>query len=70
MPRLFTVVIVRCEGMRIPSRERFTFYEAEFMGQHFSRLDISDVKHWVRVAARNRFGRDTQVIFLTESERI
>lgn len=54
----------------MPSRERFTYYEADFAGLHFSRIDIADVKHWVRIAARNRYGNDSQVIFLTESERI
>lgn len=70
MPRLFTVVIAKCEGISLPSREAFTYYEAEFAGIHFSRTDISEVKRWVRVAARNRYGVGTQVIFLTESERI
>lgn len=70
MPRLFTVHIVRCEGIQLPSRERFTYYEAEFAGQHFSRFTADEIKRWVRVSARNRFGKETQVIFLTESERI
>lgn len=70
MPRLFTVRIAKCEGIRLPSREAFTYYETDFAGIHFSRIDIQDVKHWVRVAARNRYGKDSQVIFLTESERI
>jgi hypothetical protein len=69
MPRLFTVVIVTCEGMRIPSRETVTYYQADFAGVHFARDNINDVKHWVRIAARNAYGRDTQIIFLTESER-
>lgn len=70
MPRLFTVVIARCEGTRLPSRERFTYYETDFAGIHFSRTDIADVKHWVRVAARKRYGPETQIIFLTKQEGI
>jgi hypothetical protein len=39
-------------------------YETEFAGLHFSRQHEIDLIHWVRIAARNRYGRDTQVIFL------
>jgi hypothetical protein len=56
--------------MQLPSRRTVTYYEADFAGLHFSRIDIDDVKRWVRVAARHRYGKESQVIFLTSEERI
>ena len=41
-----------------------TYYQTNFAGIHFSRTDLAQLKHWVRVAARNVYGNGTQVIFL------
>lgn len=40
------------------------FYECFFATVHFSRANESDLKKWVRVAARNVYGKGTQVIFV------
>lgn len=70
MPRLFTVVITECVAHRVGSATRFVFYETDFAGIHFSRTDEREVMKWVRVAARNRYGKDSQVIFLHRTEGI
>lgn len=67
-PRLFTVRIVPGRITRLGHGADTVLYEADFAGLHFARTDIRDVRKWVRVAARNRYGKNTQVIFITERE--
>jgi hypothetical protein len=65
MARLFTVVVT---ASVIPHVGRDfagqQVYECDFAGIRFSRQNEADLIHWVRVAAKNRYGKDTQVIFL------
>jgi hypothetical protein len=65
MARLFTVVvsshIIPHVGRDFAGQQ---VYECDFAGIRFSRQHEEDLIHWVRIAARNRYGRDTQVIFL------
>lgn len=72
MARLFTVVITECVAHRLTVGDDsvFTFYETDFAGIHFSRTDERDVMYWVRVAARKRYGKNSQVIFLHRTEGI
>lgn len=63
MARLFTVIVTAYHDTVIGSND-VTTYEADFAGIHFSRQNEQDLIHWVRIAARNAYGRDTQVIFL------
>jgi hypothetical protein len=48
----------------LPAWRMRPVYEADFAGIHFSRDNVSDLKKWVRTAARNVYGNDTQVLFL------
>lgn len=48
---------------------RHVAYETDFGGIHFSRTNLDTLKHWVRVAARNIYGKNTQVIFLERTDQ-
>jgi hypothetical protein len=65
MSRLFTVEVaahvVQNVGRDFAPQQ---VWECDFAGIHFSRENEADLIKWVRVAARNTFGKDTQVIFL------
>jgi hypothetical protein len=65
MTRLYTV---RVSAHIIPHVGRDfagqQVYETDFAGLRFSRQNEADLVHWVRVAAKRRFGPTTQVIFL------
>ncbi len=73
MARLFTV---RVSFEYVPNLSQPVFinglyawrmqriYECDFAGIHFSRENEADMKEWVRKAAKNVYGHDTQVIFL------
>jgi hypothetical protein len=69
MARLFTVVISTGTAQRAGTDDIQDIYECDFAGLHFSRQHEFDLIHWVRIAARNAYGRDTQVIFLHERTR-
>lgn len=64
MARLFTVLVTTYAAQNPLDGMTHRAYEADFAGMHFSRARETDLKHWVRVAARNVYGPDTQIIFL------
>lgn len=66
MARLFTVRVAVSLLHVAGSNGTLTVYEADFAGRHFSRANEADLQHWARIAARNVYGPDTQVIFLHE----
>lgn len=61
--KLFTVEIGIVDAQDVEGRQ-FRFYECWFLDIHFIREKESDVKHWVRVAARNVCGKNTKIIFI------
>jgi hypothetical protein len=65
--RLFTVEVTH---YTVPNPVHYMrpqhVYECWFAEIHFSREHEVNLKHWVRVAARNVYGKDTQVIFVHE----
>lgn len=69
MARLFTVVISRSWVPYAGFRNIHQLVvECEFAGKRFSRENEDDLKKWVRVAAKNVYGKDTQVIFVHSTE--
>lgn len=65
MARLFTVEVTTHIDQNVSRNFSCQqVYECDFAGIHFSRDNEAMMKYWVRVAARNRYGKDTQVIFL------
>jgi hypothetical protein len=66
MARLFTVVIEASEVVYVSfdGPDMWPVYECDFAGIHFSRNDEAILKIWVRKAAKNVYGPNTQVIFL------
>ena len=64
MTRLFTVEVVSYAAQNPLDGLMHKAYEADFGGIHFSRARESDLRHWVRIAAKRIYGKDTQVIFV------
>jgi hypothetical protein len=62
--RLFTVHVITYTAQNPLDGMTHRAYEADFVGLHFSRARETDLKHWVRRAARRVYGPDTQIIFL------
>lgn len=62
--RLFTVEIKFVQAIKWPTGDILQWYECDFAGTHFSRSDEETLKKWVRIMARNVFGRNTLVIFV------
>lgn len=67
--RLITVPVTRFTA-RDTGGNTFTFSEARLRHIHFLRENDADLRFWVRVAARNIYGKQTQVIFVHKESEI
>jgi hypothetical protein len=70
MARLFTVEVTKITAPIPGTDETATWHECDFAGIHFSRSHEDTLQHWVRIAAGNVYGPDTQVLFVHKDRTV